>query len=88
MEIWMYITMGLSLVGGFLIKKFELGSWITSFFSKANEIKDAISNLYDVISDSVHEDSEGGVNRTADEWTAVKNAIDEILVIFGEALPW
>ena len=88
MEIWSMIAVGLSLVGGFLIKKFELGSWITSFFSKANEIKDAISNLYDVLSDSVHEDSDGGVNLTAEEWTAFKNAIDEVLVIFGEALPW
>jgi HSP90 family molecular chaperone len=87
MDLWSIVALVIAAGVSFLIGKFGLGGKILGLFGVADKVKVAIEKLYTTISDAFKPEPDGSVKLTADEVTAIKVALKELLVLFKIDLP-
>ena len=86
---WLWVIIAMAIAGGitFLITKYGLSGKIGDLVGQVDVIQKAAMELYGVLIASLKADDDGVVRLTADEVTAIKNALAKLLALFGINLP-
>lgn len=86
--LWTIIAAGAAFAVGWLIKKYSLADFIRNIIANYDKFEPAITKVVDLIVDSMRPDEDGGVTLTPEEITAIKEALKELLALFGVEVPF
>lgn len=86
---WIWTIIAMAIAGGvtYLITKYGLSGKIGELAGKVEEIQKAVLALYGAIMTAMKPDADGSVRLTPEEVTVIKNALKDLLAIFGINLP-
>lgn len=86
--LWYPIAVFLSAIVTYLIAKFKLGDKIGSGAVKVDEVKNALMAFATVFIGAFKPDADGTVTLTAEEVTAIKEAMKNLFALFGIPFPF